>query len=88
MPIGAEAVFMFAIYFSALTVLFKFGEIWFVIYASREILKETMDADEEYCREKWTLFGNEAEKVEVDVIRNQHELRTRIDKMALRKQVW
>ncbi|XP_047454895.1 myomesin-3 [Mugil cephalus] len=51
-----------------------------------EILKETMDADEEYYREKWTPFGNEAEKVEVDVIRNQHVLRTRIDKMALRKQ--
>ncbi|XP_030015067.1 myomesin-3 [Sphaeramia orbicularis] len=49
-----------------------------------EILRET--ADEEYRRIKWTLFGNEAEKVELDVIRNQHLLRTRVDKMALRKQ--
>ena len=46
-----------------------------------------MEADEEYYREKWTWFGNEAEKVEEDVIRNQHVLRTRIDKMALRRQV-
>uniref|UniRef100_A0AAQ5YSJ1 Myomesin 3 n=1 Tax=Amphiprion ocellaris TaxID=80972 RepID=A0AAQ5YSJ1_AMPOC len=53
---------------------------------NREILKETIAADEEYQREKWTRFGNEAEKVEVDVIRNQHVLRTRVDKIALRKQ--
>ncbi|XP_026173045.1 myomesin-3 [Mastacembelus armatus] len=52
-----------------------------------EILKETLAADEEeYHRDKWTLFGNEAEKVEIDVIRNQHALRTHIDKIALRKQ--
>lgn len=51
-----------------------------------EILKETMDADEEYYRDKWTMFGNEVETVEIDVIRNQHELRTRVDKMALRRQ--
>ncbi|KAM6910751.1 myomesin-3 [Xenentodon cancila] len=51
-----------------------------------EILQETMSADEEHIREKWTLFGNEAEKVEEDVIRNQHMLRTRIDKMAIRRQ--
>ncbi|XP_070767678.1 myomesin-3 [Enoplosus armatus] len=51
-----------------------------------EILKETLAADEEYHRDKWTLFGNEAEKVEIDVIRNQHLLRTRVDTMALRKQ--
>nr|XP_020445776.1 myomesin-3-like [Monopterus albus] len=52
-----------------------------------EILKETLAADEEeFHRDKWTLFGNEAEKLELDVIRNQHVLRTRIDKMALRKQ--
>ncbi|XP_055359313.1 myomesin-3 isoform X2 [Betta splendens] len=52
-----------------------------------EILKETLAAEEgEYHREKWTLFGNEAEKVEVDVIRNQHMLRTRIDRNALRTQ--
>uniref|UniRef100_A0A3Q1HUN7 Myomesin 3 n=1 Tax=Anabas testudineus TaxID=64144 RepID=A0A3Q1HUN7_ANATE len=52
-----------------------------------EILKETLAADEEeYHRDKWTLFGNEAEKVELDVLRNQHMLRTRIDKIALRNQ--
>uniref|UniRef100_A0A3B5BB06 Myomesin 3 n=1 Tax=Stegastes partitus TaxID=144197 RepID=A0A3B5BB06_9TELE len=57
------------------------------LYKLREILKETMAADEEYQREKWTRFGNEAEKLEISVIRNQRVLRTRIDKMALRKQV-
>ncbi|XP_041844433.1 myomesin-3 [Melanotaenia boesemani] len=51
-----------------------------------EILQETMASDEEYYREKWTLFGNETEKLEKDVIRNQHVLRTRADKMAFRKQ--
>ncbi|KAG7474146.1 hypothetical protein JOB18_002672 [Solea senegalensis] len=51
-----------------------------------EILKETLAAEEEYHRDKWTLFGNEVEKVEIDVIRNQHLLRTRTDKMALRRQ--
>ncbi|XP_031709040.1 myomesin-3 [Anarrhichthys ocellatus] len=49
-----------------------------------EILKETLA--EEYHRDKWTMFGNEAEKVELDVIRNQHVLRTRVDTMAIRKQ--
>ncbi|XP_073341600.1 myomesin-3 [Pagrus major] len=51
-----------------------------------EILKDTLAADEEYHRDKWTMFGNELEKVEIDVIRNQHVLRTRVDKMALRMQ--
>uniref|UniRef100_A0A3B3WDU2 Myomesin 3 n=1 Tax=Poecilia mexicana TaxID=48701 RepID=A0A3B3WDU2_9TELE len=46
-----------------------------------------MAADEEYHREKWTRFGNEAERTEIDVIRNQHLLRNRVDKMALRRQV-
>lgn len=59
----------------------------FVLCSTREILKETLAADEEYHRDKWTLFGNEAEKVEIDVIRNQHILRTRVDKLALRNQV-
>lgn len=58
-----------------------------MLYTTREILKETMAADEEYQREQWTMFGNEAEKVEIDVIRNQHLLRTRVAKMELRKQV-
>ncbi|KAI3361242.1 hypothetical protein L3Q82_013438, partial [Scortum barcoo] len=51
-----------------------------------EILMETMAADEEYHRDKWTLFGNEVEKVEVDVIRNQQILRKHVDRLALRKQ--
>lgn len=55
---------------------------------SREILRGTLAADEgEYHRDTWTLFGNEAERVEMDVIRNQHMLRMRIDRTALRKQV-
>ncbi|XP_061573268.1 myomesin-3 isoform X2 [Cololabis saira] len=51
-----------------------------------EILQETMSAEEEHTREKWTMFGNEAETVEEDVIRNQQVLRTRIDTMAVRRQ--
>ncbi|XP_077455423.1 myomesin-3 [Stigmatopora argus] len=50
-----------------------------------EILRETRAAGECYQREKWTMFGNEAEKVELSMIRNQRVLRTRVDKMALRK---
>ncbi|XP_068426243.1 myomesin-3 [Clinocottus analis] len=49
-----------------------------------EILKETLA--EEYHRDKWTMFGNEAEKVELDVIRNQHALRTHVDAKTIRKQ--
>ena len=63
------------------------GYIKNLLHPTREILKETLAADEEYHRDKWTMFGNEVEKVEVDVIRNQHLLRTRVDKLALRKQV-
>uniref|UniRef100_A0AAX7TIW4 Myomesin 3 n=1 Tax=Astatotilapia calliptera TaxID=8154 RepID=A0AAX7TIW4_ASTCA len=59
---------------------------YFMVYTNREILKETMAADEEYEREQWTMFGNEAERVEIDVIRNQQLLRTRVNKIALRKQ--
>ncbi|XP_029360148.1 myomesin-3 isoform X2 [Echeneis naucrates] len=51
-----------------------------------EILDETLAAEEEYYRDKWTMFGNEVEKVEIDVIRNQHALRTRTDRLALRRQ--
>ena len=58
-----------------------------VLCSTREILKDTLAADEEYERDKWTMFGNELEKVEIDVIRNQHVLRTRVDTMTLRKQV-
>ncbi|KAF7648754.1 hypothetical protein LDENG_00152440 [Lucifuga dentata] len=45
-----------------------------------------MAAEAEYHRHKWTLFGNEAEKVEIDVIRNQHLLRTRFDQKTVRMQ--
>ena len=58
-----------------------------VLCSNREILKETLAAEGEYYRDQWTMFGNEAETVELDVIRNQRVLRTRVDKMALRKQV-
>ncbi|KAK5861967.1 hypothetical protein PBY51_017402 [Eleginops maclovinus] len=51
-----------------------------------EILKDTLDAEKGYQRDEWTMFGNEAEKVELEVIRNQRVLRKRVDKMALRKQ--
>lgn len=46
-----------------------------------------MDVDELREREKWTMFGNEAESVEVDVIRNQQMIRTRMDRMAVRQEV-
>ncbi|XP_018582424.1 myomesin-3 [Scleropages formosus] len=51
-----------------------------------EVLKHTMAEDEQRVRDKWTLFGNEAEKVEVEVIRNQRTVRTRADRLALRQQ--
>ncbi|XP_010786911.1 myomesin-3-like [Notothenia coriiceps] len=51
-----------------------------------EFLKETLAANKGYRRDEWTMFGNEAEKVELDVIRNQRVLRKRVDTMALRKQ--
>ncbi|XP_072316366.1 myomesin-3 [Eucyclogobius newberryi] len=41
-------------------------------------------AQDEYRRIKWTLFGNEAEKMEQDVTRTQHVLRSRLDRIALR----
>lgn len=53
----------------------------------REVLRETMDNDELWERDQWTMFGNEAEKVEIEVIRNQHMVRQRMDHMALRKEV-
>lgn len=58
-----------------------------LIGSNREILTEPSAADVEYHRTKWTLFGNEAEKMEIAVIRNQRLLRKRIDKLALRQQV-
>ncbi|XP_072548583.1 myomesin-3 [Salminus brasiliensis] len=51
-----------------------------------EVLKETMANEELRQRDQWTLFGNEAEKVEIEVIRNQHVVRKRVDRMALRRE--
>ncbi|XP_060756301.1 myomesin-3 [Neoarius graeffei] len=51
-----------------------------------EVLRETMDHDELRERDQWTMFGNEAEKVEIEVIRNQHMVRQRMDRMVLRKE--
>ncbi|XP_075897501.1 myomesin-3 [Nelusetta ayraudi] len=51
-----------------------------------EILTGTSAADGEYRRTKWTLFGNEAEKMEIAVIGSQRLLRKRVDKLALRQQ--
>ncbi|XP_054638923.1 myomesin-3 isoform X2 [Dunckerocampus dactyliophorus] len=51
-----------------------------------EILRETLAGDEDYHRDEWTMFGNEAEKLEKGVIRHQRLLRTRVDKLALRKE--
>ncbi|KAK3540907.1 hypothetical protein QTP86_004171 [Hemibagrus guttatus] len=51
-----------------------------------EVLRETMDNDELRERDQWTMFGNEAEKVEIEVIRNQHMVRQRMDRMVLRKE--
>lgn len=53
----------------------------------REVLRETMDNEELRERDQWTMFGNEAEKVEIEVIRNQHVVRQRMDRMALREEV-
>lgn len=53
----------------------------------RDVLRETMDNDELRERDQWTMFGNEAEKVEIEVIRNQHMVRQRMDRMALRIEV-
>lgn len=51
------------------------------------MLYETLAAGQEYYREKRTLFGNETEKVERDVIRSQRLLRKRVDRQMLRNQV-
>lgn len=53
----------------------------------REVLRETTDNEELRERDQWTMFGNEAEKVEIEVIRNQHVVRQRMDRMALREEV-
>lgn len=53
----------------------------------REMLSEPLAAGHEYYREKRTLFGNETQKVELDVLRNQRLLRKRVDRLMLRQQV-
>lgn len=53
----------------------------------REMLSEPLAAGHEYYREKRTLFGNETQKVELDVLRNQRLLRKRVDRLTLRHQV-
>ncbi|XP_063055289.1 myomesin-3 [Engraulis encrasicolus] len=52
-----------------------------------EVLKETMENDEVHERDQWTMFGNEAESIEIDVLRNQQMARTRLDRMALRQEL-
>ncbi|KAL0171210.1 hypothetical protein M9458_031521, partial [Cirrhinus mrigala] len=52
-----------------------------------EVLRETLSNDELYERDQWTLFGNEAEKLEIGVIRNQRVVRERVDRFALRREV-
>ncbi|XP_065155076.1 myomesin-3 isoform X2 [Paramisgurnus dabryanus] len=49
-----------------------------------EALKETSVELRE--RDQWTRFGNEMEKLEIGVIRNQHIIRERVDHIALRKE--
>ncbi|XP_034145032.1 myomesin-3 isoform X2 [Esox lucius] len=52
-----------------------------------ELLMDTTAADEQVLRgQKWTLFGNEAEKVEIEVLREQRYMRRRCDRVALRRQ--
>ena len=58
-----------------------------VLYSNRDKLNAAPAADEAYYRDKWTMFGNEAEAMEIAVIKNQRLLRTRVNKMALRKEV-
>ncbi|KAJ3598192.1 hypothetical protein NHX12_001703 [Muraenolepis orangiensis] len=48
--------------------------------------QESLLLKEPSYRDKWTMFGNEAEKVEVAVLRNQRALRSRVDRVALRTQ--
>lgn len=53
----------------------------------RKMLSEPLATGHEYYREKRTLFGNETQKVELDVLRNQQLLRKRVDRLMLRQQV-
>lgn len=58
-----------------------------VCCCEREMLSEPLAAGHEYYREKRTLFGNDTQKVELDVLRNQRLLRKRVDRLTLRQQV-
>ncbi|XP_056618512.1 myomesin-3 isoform X1 [Triplophysa dalaica] len=49
-----------------------------------EALRETMSSDELRERDQWTLFGNEAEKLEIGMIKNQRVIRERVDRLSLR----
>ncbi|KAJ7985302.1 hypothetical protein DPEC_G00350670 [Dallia pectoralis] len=52
-----------------------------------EDLTDAMAGDEQLMRgQKWTLFGNEAEKVEIAVLREQRRIRQWCDRVALRRQ--
>lgn len=51
------------------------------------MLCETLASRQDYYREKRTLFGNELEKVEHNVIRSQRLLLKRADRRMLRNQV-
>ncbi|XP_043117649.1 myomesin-3 [Puntigrus tetrazona] len=51
-----------------------------------EVLRETLSNEELHERDQWTLFGNEAEKLEMSVIRNQRVVRERVDRCALRRE--
>lgn len=51
-----------------------------------EVLRETLSNEELHERDQWTLFGNEAEKLEIGVIRNQRVVRERVDRFALRRE--
>lgn len=53
----------------------------------REALRETMSSDELRERDQWTLFGNEAEKLEIGMIKNQRVIRERVDRWSLRTEV-
>ncbi|TRY72904.1 hypothetical protein DNTS_011798 [Danionella cerebrum] len=51
-----------------------------------DALRETLSAEELSERQQWTLFGNELEKLEIGLIRNQQTVRQRVDRDALRQQ--
>ncbi|KAJ8289219.1 hypothetical protein COCON_G00018780 [Conger conger] len=50
------------------------------------VLRRTIADDEQRKQVKWTLFGNEAEKLEMGLIRTQRILRTRADHERIRRE--